>query len=364
MSGSRRDELDETLFPSEPRTLIKHQVYRLYLQCWMGKVLQRFPHAAVVDGFAAAGEYSDGPDGSPLVVARTYLEHSSRSAFNKLHVVTGELRQDRVDHLAGLLTRLPKHRNLDLASPLQGAFAEIVDQLDGRARFQGKGDPVLWILDPFNISSLPFSLVARCLAAPRDEVLVTFFTDEIYRFCEQPHMAAVLTAHYGDESWRLALQVPGERRRKQRLLELYDARLRTLPDVKAHSFSISSKNKTARYSLLFATHNPKGSDCFNTARWRLDRFSGEGVNEFQGEQDDLFSDHPDLSGLRRALLTAAPGARPFATLTSLASDNGYTVPQLRRVLNELREDGLALRVEPIQSGTPWPEDSLVQLYAE
>jgi hypothetical protein len=44
-----------TLWRSEPRTLLKHQVYRWYLHCWMGKICQTFPTSAIVDGFAGPG---------------------------------------------------------------------------------------------------------------------------------------------------------------------------------------------------------------------------------------------------------------------------------------------------------------------
>jgi hypothetical protein len=54
----------DTLWNSEPRTLLKHQVYRQYLHCWMGKICQSFPESAIVDAFAGPGVYRDGPDGS------------------------------------------------------------------------------------------------------------------------------------------------------------------------------------------------------------------------------------------------------------------------------------------------------------
>ena len=71
MGGGNMGQPAETLWRSQPRTLLKHQVYRRYLHCWMGKVCQTFPNAAIVDGFAGPGTYADGPDGSPLVIAKT-----------------------------------------------------------------------------------------------------------------------------------------------------------------------------------------------------------------------------------------------------------------------------------------------------
>ncbi|MFJ1608590.1 hypothetical protein ACIOHS_35310 [Streptomyces sp. NPDC088253] len=67
----RVDELrEQTVWKSDPHTQVKHLVYRHYLQCWMRKFLQTFPEATIVDAFAGPGVYTDGPPGSPIVVAK------------------------------------------------------------------------------------------------------------------------------------------------------------------------------------------------------------------------------------------------------------------------------------------------------
>src|SRR4051812_35921939 len=74
----RADELKQTVYPSDAYTAVKHTVYRRYAQCWMAKILQKFPQGAtIVDAFSGAGVYSDGLDGSPIVFAKTFLEHSA-----------------------------------------------------------------------------------------------------------------------------------------------------------------------------------------------------------------------------------------------------------------------------------------------
>lgn len=42
-----------TLWRSEPRTLLKHQLYRWYLHCWMGKICQKFQSSTIIDSFSA-----------------------------------------------------------------------------------------------------------------------------------------------------------------------------------------------------------------------------------------------------------------------------------------------------------------------
>jgi len=170
------------LWNSEPRTLLKHQVYRQYLRCWMGKICQRFPRSAIVDAFAGPGGYRDGPDGSPVVIAKTFLEHSGRQRFNQLSLICQEKRPDRRDELAARLASLPRAHRLEAHVPPAGELRDRFNALRSAAHGNGEKTPVLWILDPFDYSSAPFGLVRACLATPRDEVLITWFADEIYRF--------------------------------------------------------------------------------------------------------------------------------------------------------------------------------------
>jgi three-Cys-motif partner protein len=93
----RAEELrDETVWGSDPHMQVKHLMYRHYLQCWMAKILQTFPEATIVDAFAGPGVYKDGAPGSPVIIARTFLEHSSHRKFNKPHLICLEARPDRV----------------------------------------------------------------------------------------------------------------------------------------------------------------------------------------------------------------------------------------------------------------------------
>ncbi len=96
----------DTEWPSEPRTLLKHQIYKRYVDCWMGKILQVFPIATIVDAFAGPGAYSDGPDGSSIVIAKANLNHTGRARFKTLRLVWNETRADRNAALTGRLAGL------------------------------------------------------------------------------------------------------------------------------------------------------------------------------------------------------------------------------------------------------------------
>jgi hypothetical protein len=240
------------------------------------------------------------------------------------------------------------------------AFNEI-DALahDGRNQL-----PTLWILDPFDISSLPFTLVKRCLAGPFDEVLITWFADEIYRFCEREGFDQTLNAHYGGEYWRGALSLTGEHERKSALVRAYQDALEALPNVKSSAFAIASKNATARYAIVFATHSDSGLACWNPVRWGLDPAAGRSASERTSlDQDALFDERGPLrAALNRRVGTAAP----FEALRTEAGRLGFLDRQLRITLDEMREDGRAVREYPLDAGprSAWPEGCVVRFYDE
>jgi three-Cys-motif partner protein len=353
------------LWNSEPRTLLKHQVYRQYLQCWMGKICQRFPRSAIVDAFAGPGGYRDGPDGSPVVIAKTFLEHSRLQRFNQLRLLCQEKRLDRRDELASRLASLPKVHRLDIQVSQAGELRDSFKALRSAAHGDDDKTPVLWVLDPFDYSSAPFSLVRACLASPRDEVLITWFADEIYRFCGDPSKQQAIDRHFGTHDWRQARHIAGEAHRKEALLETYQQSLQSLPQVHTGAFSIAGKNETARYSLVFATHSDAGMECFNNTKWRMDPSRGHHVSEKRNiGQADLFGDTPFTSKLRTWLETQAGTSASFEDLARHAGRLGFQEKHLRAELSNLAEDGLAVREHPLEhTRTPWPAEGRVRFYA-
>lgn len=354
---------DDTLWPSQPRTLLKHQVYRRYLDCWMGKVCQAFSNSAIVDAFAGPGIYRDGPDGSPVVIAKTFLQHSRRERFGLLRLVCLEKRPDRHAVLSERLERLPRLPRLSIVPPYRGDLWEHFAELRGVAHGSDSGTPVLWILDPFDISSVPFTLVKACLAGPRDEVLVTWFADEIYRFCGDLAKERALDRHFGTAQWREARQVRPEGVCKQELLKIYQENIRTLPGVHTAAFEIASKNEAARYALVFATHSDAGMACFNRVRWGIDPYRGRNVSEKRGlAQGSLLDEMPVLDSLRHWLASLAGQAASFDDLARQAARRGFEPKHLRSALSSLADDGLAVREEPLDARTPWPAGCTVRFY--
>ena len=354
----------DTLWPSQPRTLLKHQVYRQYLHCWMGKICQKFRDSAIVDAFAGPGAYLDGPDGSPVVIAKTFLEHSHLPRFRQLRLVCLEKRPDRRDSLAGKMAALPELPRLDVMVAPAGSVREYFKRLHAAAHGDDSGTPVLWILDPFDISSVPFGLIRECLRSPRDEVLVTWFADELYRFRGDAAKEHAIDVHFGTGAWQQTRRVAGGAGCKAELLKTYQESLQSLPGVHAGAFEIASKNETARYALILATHSDAGLKCFNQMKWRMDPYLGRQASEKRGlDQPGLFDDDPHLSPLRTWLESLAGTAAGFDELARQAGRIGFKETHLRAALTGLAEDGLAVREEPLDdTRTPWPAGSTIRFY--
>ncbi|MFF0170900.1 three-Cys-motif partner protein TcmP [Streptomyces prasinus] len=199
------EELQEqTVWRSDPHTQVKHLVYRHYLQCWMAKILQTFREATIVDAFAGPGVYTDGPPGSSLVVAKTFLEHTAHRRFGKLNLICLEERPDRVEELKRQFPKLPPSPQLNISVQPPGKFADQQSQLSMLAH-RGRADtPVLWLIDPFDLKSAPFSLIRQCLTGSRDEVLFTLFTNELHRFCQRENFDKAVTPYFGGNHWQVA----------------------------------------------------------------------------------------------------------------------------------------------------------------
>jgi three-Cys-motif partner protein len=300
------------------------------------------------------------------MIANTFIGHSRRSAFNLMRLICLEKRPDRRAALSERLADLARIPKLNIPEPALGSISDCFLSLHAAAHGGDNRAPVLWILDPFDYSSVPFSLVRDCLASPRDEVLITWFADELYRFCTDQTKEDAIDSHFGNKEWRKARAVRGEAARKEDLLSIYQHGLQSLPGVHSQAFSISSKNESARYSLVLATHSDKGLECFNQMKWRMDKHRGHHVSEKRGlAQPSLFDDAPDLSSLRKWLEEQDGKALQFAELARQAGRLGFKESHLRDELTQLAVDGKALREAPLDyTASPWPENSLIRFYAQ
>jgi three-Cys-motif partner protein len=357
----RVEELREaTVWASDPHTQVKHLVYRHYLECWMAKILQIFPEATIVDAFAGPGVYTDGAPGSPVVTARTFLEHSAYRRFNRLHLICLEERPDRAARLRREITSLPTSPQLRI-TVIEGVFAEQQASLSAMAHAGQRDRPVLWLLDPFNLKSVPFDMVTACMAGERDEVLLTLFTDELHRFCQRAGFDKAMTPYFGGTHWQPAVAVRGAGARKEEFAAAYQNSL-AQRRLLSGKFAVRLSNRSARYHLILTTHSEAGLRCWNPVTWKLDRYSGQGASVDTAAQPDLFGEAV-VSRLHTALRGFAGTERDWASLISETMRLGHTEKHLRSALNELAGEALAIRTNPIRATTPWPTGCTVRFYA-
>lgn len=357
---SRKEQLQETTWPSDPHTMVKHLVYRHYLECWMAKICQRFPRSVIVDAFSGPGLYSDGPAGSPLLAAKTFLTHSAYAKFNALEIICLEQRPDRVERLRQEVGALGPTPKLTISVQEPGEFTHRQALLSSAAH-DGKADrPVLWLLDPFAIKALPFSSVVDCLKGERDEAVVTFFTDEMHRFCNRENFYKTLDLHFGSDRWASAARLTNEGRRKEALVRAYRDALEA-EGLLTEDFGVRVRNDTPRYSLVFATHSQYGLKCWNPVKWKLDSYAGSGASASTATQPDLFGISV-LDELRQALSEFAGTEQRWLGLMGITARAGFMEKHLREALDAMAEDGLAIRVEPTKATSRWPDTSVVRFY--
>ncbi len=355
---------DPLLWPSEARTVIKHQAYRRYLNCWMPKVLQTFDAGVVIDGFAGPGVYTDGRVGSTRVIANTFLEHSARAAFRDLHILALEERTDRRDHLEEQMRQVSTHPRLHVDVQPAGSFQNHVDDLASAAvGAAGPRAPVLWIIDPFGYD-LPLDVVGRVLSKPRSEVIITFMLDELARLGGGQRATSFQHWFGDDTSWQAAFDHDDWAARKHALVTAYESLLEQRFGVHVRSFGIATRGETPRYVLTFATHHIAGLHCWNPVAWGADPVYGQVRHERDADQGDLFTDAAEIGELVSALRQFADTSVDWAALEALAARMGHTVAHLRRALTELADRALTVREEPQESRTPWPTGSRVRFFSD
>ncbi|MFJ4513046.1 three-Cys-motif partner protein TcmP [Streptomyces sp. NPDC088816] len=357
---SRKDELRETVWPSDAHTQVKHLVYRHYLQCWMPKILQKFREATIVDAFAGPGVYKDGAPGSSVVIARTFLEHTYRSRFGVLNLVCLEERADRVEELRRQLDKLPRDPRLRIRIQSPGAFADEQPRLTAIAHGPDQQRPVLWIVDPFDLKSIPYELVRACAMRPRDEVLVTLFTEELHRFCEKASYDQTMNRYFGGHEWADAVPVRGASSRTRAFADAYGRALSRSRLLSGH-FAVRVHNRAARYHLVLGTHHEAGLKCWNPVKWKLDAYTGEGASAASVGQPDLFGE-AYVGPLEKYLRGLAGRELSWTELAATATKMGHLEKHLRHALTQLAEEGVAIRTHPVAASTMWPTGSRVRFY--
>ena len=226
---TRKEELRKQVdYPSDPHTRLKHAFYRWYVACWMGRVLQgRWAKpGTIIDGFAGSGMYSDGLDGSAIMIAKLFREHLCRPNFQPLTYVTNDLDPRRCDALGGRMKALPVDDRIHHVPVGPKKFEDIVTEV--RKHHAPPGTQTLWIIDPYGLKQIPWSIVAEIVKVPKNDAVITFMADEAHRYRSNPAMVSVMNGLYGDDSWRNIPEGLSTAQSKAALVKLYCDKLEAL----------------------------------------------------------------------------------------------------------------------------------------
>ena len=265
-----------TIWDLEPHSRAKHEILKRYMQAWVPILGQSgFEELVYIDGFAGPGRYSEGEDGSPIIVLKTALEQQNRIK-PKMSFLFVERDDKRAETLKSILDEIGVPPRFSVLVEGGKTFEEAVTKhLDDRTSEGGRIPPTFAFIDPFGWSGVPFDLVRRILSYPSCEVLVTFMYEEINRFIGHPDQETNFDSFFGTRAWQQITSVSDPRERNRQLHDLYLSQLRDSAGMKyVRSFEMRNDRDVTDYYLFYATNNMLGLKKMKEAMWRVDQ-SGE-----------------------------------------------------------------------------------------
>ncbi len=293
---------DPTIWSISPHTAAKHRILRHYLGAWF-PILRGHSQEIVVDGFAGPGVYAGGEPGSPIVALSTALNHIRDLSLSRLDFIFIEERSDRYTRLieeVASLGDLPPNFHVQIRP---GKFADEIEGALAEAHAQ-PNTPMFIMLDPMGPSGMPMRIVSELARRRYVDLLVSFMYGSMGRWLEQPNYHGPMTELFGDEGWRPATELQGERRRAY-LHDGYRDRLKGKGFTKVGSFEMLDRGNSTEYYLMFGAHDIKALEAIKAAMWKVDPNGGQQFADREHEslalQPLLIQPEPDGDALRREL---------------------------------------------------------------
>jgi three-Cys-motif partner protein len=289
----------DTIWDLDPHTAKKHEILRRYIEAWLPIMARWNGRVVYIDGFAGPGQYSEGEDGSPVVVLKAARDHSYPME-TELVCIFVENDPARYLHLKKILDGLsPPLPGRIKWEAIQGRFDEHLTETLNLLEAQKKSlAPAFVFIDPFGISHTPFKTVSKILGNNRCEVLVNFMYEEVNRFISLEEQAENFDNLFGTPEWRSVRNLSGAPQRRKAIHDIYLKQLKTRATF-VHSFEMLNHGNSTDYFLFFATNSLRGLEKMKEAMWKVDD-----TGSFQ------FSDHQDARGLM-SLFSAQPNTAPL-----------------------------------------------------
>lgn len=255
----------------------KHEILDKYLGAFAG-ILQRHQTVYFVDGFAGAGKYDDGSEGSAIRSARLAARIEANNARKYLLRCINIEENDQV--FSTLESNLKDYG--DLVLNLHGSFSDYVESIVTKIGEQ----PTLFFLDPFGVKGLEWeSLLPIFTRRPsRSSYIVT---ELLMRF--DVRAVSLMAGHFGRnssssasnqkrlldifglssaEDWHKLIQQTGEN--PLGLVEAYCNRLREHFDFAVRMPVRRTDTGQLKYYLIFATRHEKAVSEMNKVLYQVD----------------------------------------------------------------------------------------------
>lgn len=309
---------DPTIWPLEPHTGVKHEIYDRYLDAWLPIILGGWKSATYAEGYAGPGVYKNGEPGSPIRALRRL--RNAQASHPHLHdrqarLVLVEKRPDRVARLLDEFRRELNHpmpdgeyedatlRILVRKGPCNTALPPALNHI-------GAWDgPVLAVLDSFGGGNTQ-DLLRHFAGRAAGEVIVTVDPQHFVRNLDPERANEV----FGSDRWRRVDRVAAPEKRQFIAEQLVEA-VRQAGFKYVISFGLHSV-RGGDLLLQFGTNHIKGVEKFKDSLWRADPISGARFQD-PNDPDQMLLDlavEADVAPLRR-LLAAQLDTRPGRTAT-------------------------------------------------
>jgi three-Cys-motif partner protein len=301
----------------EPHTLLKHAIYRAYVERWARILGWSFNRLRIVDACAGTGADESGRPGSPLIAVleadraseQMTQEREKRGRPQTVQVEVVAIEKD-ARHFAELSRRMeafaPRH------AAFRGTLADQITALES----DFPRVPTLFFIDPFGMEPLQADVVRRALKGPKNEVFLLFADQAALRhvgaadavaepeaagpeldlFGEsqpvpraEPSRAAeitgkraveILDAAFDGLDWREAAKAPPGRRR-QAFVDLYCELLRSFGATHVLALPVYDRRANVpKYHLIYATKSGRGYEVIKDSierAWKGSEIGGRAV---------------------------------------------------------------------------------------
>ena len=246
-------------------TRVKHELLSKYLKGWV-RILGKSHNLNIFDCFAGRGKFSEGEEGSPLVIIKTIAEIREKMGrpkeasciFIEINDSNFQNLRVEIDNEINLSQRYDGWLDVEFFNDeFANVASRIIDEYSERLA------PSFFFIDPFGFSGVSFEVIKNILSIKRTEVFMTFMVRDVNRFFESSTHRISIEELYGMDNVQVILQnqypnLP----REQALLRLYRDQLHKSANVKyTLPFKVNADKKLqTTYYLIHATNSPKGCE--------------------------------------------------------------------------------------------------------